>query len=367
MVAVVRRMRDVLRGTILPLATLVLVAGIAVGVEGAGLGSLAALASGVAAGVLAAGGLAWWRERQAAAEQARAEEAAARARHEAAWRLFWEASSDFLPGAWARRDLETLRLLTLNLGPGGLLGDRLARRLRDAVSRVLAGPLDRLGDLLVTGRQLASEHRALEDLEAAIPRLVDQLEGVRCEVGEVPPFDPAIVAEACSAALDACDALRRELGRRVMADLRAAIAWLGRDRFPHRVESGELVLPGRDAPEVPAGSGRLLVVARAPDLVSALAATLERIFAHGDPVGPVRVAIGETDDGGAGVSISWQAADRIVVEPRKIGQPLQLLRAYGADVRIEEEPRRDRIALVCELETVEATGPDVAAAGADRA
>jgi len=347
--------RVFLRKMLLPVATLVLVAGISLGVAGAGLGSATALLTGVAAGMVAGGVLTWFRERQAAREAEMAERAAAEARREASWRLFWEASSDVRPGAWGRRDLETLRLLVLNVAEGEVPGTRLAARLRDAISRVLAGAIDRLGDLLVTARQLAPEHRALERLEEAILALVEELEGAACLPGEPVPFDPQVVARACTLALDAADLLRRDLGRRVVADLRAVLGWLARERHGAEVASGAIVFPGPGGPEAPPGSGRLLVVARPPDLVSGFDEALGRIFAWGEPVGPVRIGLEETREGRALVTIGWRTADRLAVEPRKVLQPLLLLRAYGADVRVEENPREDRIVLLVEIDVVNAS------------
>ncbi len=339
-----------LRRLLLPLATLVLVAGVSVGVAGAGLGSAAALVTGVAAGMVAGGLLAWVRERRAMREAAAAEREAEAARREAAWRLFWEASSDLQPGAWGRRDLETLRLLVLNLEPGQVPGPRLAARLRDASSRVLAGAVDRCGDLLVTVRQLVPGHRALPRLEEGVVRLVDQLEGEACLPGQPVPFDPATVARACTLALEACDLLRRELGGRVVADLRAVLAWLARERHDVPAARGEIVFPGPGGPESPPGSGRLLVVARPADLVAALDEALSRALAYGDPVGPVRVDLAAAPDARVAVTIAWRTADRLAVEPRKILQPLLLLRAYGGEVRVEEDPGEDRIALRLEVD-----------------
>lgn len=344
-----------LRRMLLPAATLVLVAGVSLGVAGAGLGSAAALLTGVAAGMVAGGVLTWLRERRAAREAEMAERAAAEARREASWRLFWEASSDVRPGAWGRRDLETLRLLVLNTGKGEIPGPRLAARLRDATSRVLAGAVDRLGDLLVTARQLAPQHRALERLEEAILALVGQLEGAACLPGEPVPFDPDAVAHACTLALEAVDLLRRDLGSRVVADLRAVLGWLAREHHGAEVARGEIVFPGPGGPEAPAGSGRLLVVARPPDLVAGLDEALDRALSYGEPVGPVRVGLEETPDGRAVVTIGWQTADRLAVEPRKVLQPLLLLRAYGAEVRVEEDPREGRILLHLEIDVVEAS------------
>ncbi len=343
-----------LRRMLLPAATLVLVAGVSVGVAGAGLGSAAALLTGVAAGMVAGGVLTWLRERRAAQEAELAERAAAEARREASWRLFWEASSDVRPGAWGRRDLETLRLLALNTGRGEVPGPRLAVRLRDATSRVLAGAADRLGDLLVTARQLAPEHRALARLEEAILALVEQLEGAACVPGEPVPFDPDEVARACTLALEAADLLRQDLGNRVVADLRAVLGWLARERLAAEVARGEIVFPGPGGPEAPAGSGRLLVVARPPDLVATLDEALGRALSYGEPVGPVRVELEESPDGRAVLAIGWRSADRLAMEPRKVLQPLLLLRAYGADVRVEEEPREGRVSLLLELDVVQA-------------
>ncbi len=312
-----------------------------------------ALACGAAATVLFTGRRAWLRRRRRAAEDA----AARAARRDAAVRILWAASGDFLSAGWGRNDLESLRLLALNLDKGQVLGPRLAARLRTAVTAVLSGVLDRLQDVVVTAREVELAPRTVGRLEAAIRVLTTELEDAGCKPGSAVPFRPAAVAHAATQAVESCAALRDALRPHMVSDPAEVLRALAGTRHAARLASGELILDL-------AAMIDARVAARAPDLAGAFDELLRRVFDTGRAVGPVRVG-GRVSGPDVVLSISWTVPGPEPPDPRWLTESLRVLSPYGARLGLKDalEDGVVRIEAVLPMFVTEDDVDDVAQVG----
>ncbi|UCF66148.1 MAG: hypothetical protein JSV80_10105 [Acidobacteriota bacterium] len=250
-------------------------------------------------------------------------------RQAAATRVFWEASGEFDAEGWARAELENLRLLCLNVTDDALLGPRVADRLKRACSAVLGGVVDRMDDVLSTGRQLALQPELLDRLSSARTVLLSQLGGAVCQDGEPPSFLPDEVATSAGQALETIAALRAKLRPQLIT---ALIPLLGRVcglRAPESLRSGELQL---DLDEL---HDRDQVVVNARDLAQALSELLHRLVRTGGLTGPLRVS-GSEDEGRLIVRLDWQTRDRWRLAPHRLLEPVRELKYYGVHAELHE-------------------------------
>ena len=88
--------------------------------------------------------------RRAPGSNVRDEAATRRAQEALALRRLWETARDFDAGGWGRRDLDALRLVSMNLTRQEPLNARVAERLRTASSAVRAGVTERLAAAAAT-------------------------------------------------------------------------------------------------------------------------------------------------------------------------------------------------------------------------
>ena len=272
------------------------------------------------------------------------DEAAARRAQEAlAVRRLWETARDFDAGGWGRRDLDALRLVSMNLTPREPLNARVAERLRTASSAVRAGVTERLAAAAATAAAIDLAPDAAELLRCAAETLDIELARGACRAGEPAPFAPARVADAAHAAVDACAALREELRPRVVCSLadalrRAADAALAR---------GSAHAGAR--PEIEVKPAALPLVAVLPsDLLEALAGTLTRALAHGRLSGPLSVAA-ENASNALDVRIAWAVEDRYALDPSGALEPLRRLDAYGARADVYESIEDSALEIVLRL------------------
>ena len=334
-----------LRILVLVAVGLAVVVGAAVLALEAHLSAPVALVTGLALGLGFSLTLIWWQERRRR-EIRRAEERAEEARRrEASFRMFWQASADLAPDGWARRDLEALRLVARNLRPDDILGERMARRVREASSAALARVVDRLTDLALAGRRIGAPESRIEALETATGRLAALLEEARAVTGEGPPFDPPAVVRTVEALTALADELREAVRPAIVADLaRMAerVAHEARRSFRHELRLNRGAEPAR-----------LAVAVRESDLEAAIAALLERLMSRGHVAGPVDLEVRHEGEA-ARVLVAWTIADRLRVDPEHIAQPLRLLAAYGAGVTVEENVHDQRITVELALPLAEA-------------
>lgn len=263
-------------------------------------------------------------------------------RRDAAVRILWAASGDFLASGWGRSELESLRLLALNLPAGHAPGPRLADRLRNAASTVLSGVLDRLNDVVLTAREIDLEPAAVNRLEAAIRVLAAELEDSTFRAGQAIRFRPDSVATAASQAVAACGALRDALRPWIVSDVPAIVDWLVQTRHGVRISSGELIV------DLDLRPGESRVAVRPLDLAQALDELLDGVFGRGRATGPVRLA-GRLVDQGVVLTIGWAVDDRFRLDPRAVTEPLRVLSSYGARLALEEDAERGSVRLVAEL------------------
>lgn len=325
-----------------PVSALVVAGGAGFATYSLQLGTGSALGVGLVSGTLVAAGIAFARETKERRAHFERESDAREARREAAFRLFWEASADFEANGWARGDLDTLRMVCRNISPGEELGDRVARRLREAVSNVLAGVIDRLGDVVVTARDIGASPRVIGELERAGGDLVRELEGASFVAGQRPLFDAHQVARAADRALEICASLREAVRPRIVSDLGAIVTWIGNARQAARLGAGELRL--KSVLEV--GTARVAV--RPLDLSEALDALIGRIFAQGQIDGPLDVEVSEAGDATC-VTLTWPIRNRFRVDPAGLLRPLRVLSAYGAQVELDEDLEQGVLTLVARL------------------
>ncbi len=309
----------------------------------ADLGTWSALALGVATGFSAAGAITLVRDRRERARRHAEEETERAVRREAAFRLFWEASTDFMADGWGRSELEALRLVCHNLPRAEPLGERLARRLREASSSVLAGVIDRLGDVALTARDIDASARHIGELERATGTLVEELEGAICQPGAPPPFDPARLADAVDRALGHVEALREDVRPRIVSDLGAIVAWLTRSAaLSERVRSGQIRIA------TTAGVGPARVAVRPGDLSQALDELLGKIFAQGQVSGTVEVQVLQGSEH-TRLAVVWPIRNRFRLDPGSLVRPLRVLTAYGATITLDESLENGTITLEATL------------------
>jgi hypothetical protein len=322
-----------------------LAAGAALFAVALGLGLRTALSLaiiGAAVGVANAG----LRRRREALRRHRGDEIEQRrTREESAARLLWAASRDFLLAGWGRCDLETLRLLALNIAPGQILGARLAERVARSVSSVRSGVLDRLDDLVSTAGELELAPEAVVRLRSAGRLLAAELDGAVCGTGAKVPFRPPAVALACGQALEACAALRKALRPLLIADAPRLVRWLAGARYGGQLRTGALVLEFSDADAV-------RVAVRPLDLTRALDELLGRVLGSAGGAGPVRVSH-EIVGRKARLSLSWVAPRRGRLDPQALLDALRPLASYGAQLVLEETPEDGRALLAISLPLAE--------------
>jgi hypothetical protein len=150
------------------------------------------------------------------------------------------------------------------------------------------------------------------------------------------PFRPEAVVLACGRALEACSALRQELGVAVVSDLPAIANWLVGGKYTEQVRSGALVV------NVAESAGPAAV--RPLDLARALDDVLERILGGDALSGPVRLEARSCGEE-VGVSLSWCAVRPNRVEGRVVVECLHSLSSYGARVVFDEIPLDGRFLL----------------------
>lgn len=335
--ALLARASHIVGVAVFPVVAIAVVAGVSVFAIRTELDTWSALALGMGTGFVGAGAVTWMRELASRRVRRREEAAAVAVRREAAFRLFWEASADFMADGWGRGDLETLRLLCLNLAPGEPLNDRVARRLRDACSAVLAGVIDRLGDVALTARDIDTPESHVAELERATGVLVQELEGSNCNAGESINFDARRVADAADHALRSCERLRDDVRPRIVSDLGAIVSWLTRSNFADRVSAGEIRV---HAPA--AASARVAV--RPSDLSQALDDLLGKIFSQGQVGGPVDVRVHQSEER-THLVVTWPIRNRFRLDPGALVKPLRVLTAYGATITLDESLEDGTISL----------------------
>jgi hypothetical protein len=247
-----------------------------------------------------------------------------------AFRLFWQASADFAPDGWARRRLETLRLLCANLAADRPLGERTADRLGAAVSAVRIDVLDRLEDVRLSAREGEGLLGRRVRLERGAAALASGLDGVRCRAGAPPPLDTAAVGSAIDDVITSCDGLRAAAARHVVADLGAVLTALGGAAAEH--------------PAVP-------VAVRPSDLWRALDALLERVPRNG----AIQLEPGRRR---ARLAIRWQREQAGAGDAEPLLAPLRALASYGVEVVLEEDAATGLVSLEALLPPAErSAGP----------
>lgn len=272
-----------------------------------------------------------WRALRARRRQGDEVERLRKARRETAVRRLWRAGGDFVAGAWGRGDLETLRLLSLNIQRGQPLSDRVAGRFRAAISSILAGALDRLSEVAAAAREAQLSLETCDRLDRGLAVLVSYLEQARCHAGEPAVLESRGVAEAISTILAACDDLREELRPRIAADTVPMLRWIIRAKHALRWEAGGILL--EDA-ESAADSPRVAV--RPLDLARALESLLETIFHKGQLAGRLEI-LQQLEPGELTLRFAWPVRDRWHLEPSALFEPLRPLTFYGARFEIGEQ------------------------------
>jgi hypothetical protein len=281
--------------------------------------------------------------RRAPGPSAPDEAAARRAQEALAIRRLWETARDFDAGGWGRRDLDALRLVSMNLTPHEPLNPRVAERLRTASSAVRAGVTERLAAAAATAAAIDLAPDVAELLRCAAETLDTELSRGACRADEPAPFAPARVADAAHAAVDACAALREELRPRIVCSLADAL----RRAADAALERGPARAPG--GPAIDVKPAPLPLVAVLPsDLLEALAGTLVRALAHGRLVGPLSVAA-EHASGALDVRIAWAVEDRYALDPLGALEPLRPLAAYGAEAEVRESVEDSALEIVLRL------------------
>ncbi|MBP7147301.1 MAG: hypothetical protein KBD01_07130 [Acidobacteria bacterium] len=292
-----------------------------------------ALVAGAACAGLA-GGLAGYRRHRRRRERRAAEAGRARlATREAAIRLAWQITGEFVEAAgWGRSDLDGLRLICRNLAPAQPIGPRIAERLRVAASAVAGGAAERLHQLQGAAAALDAGDPALESLGTALATLETELDSVTFRPGEPVGFDPAAVADAAAQVFSSCAELRQLLRPHVVCDLPHALEQVVTARHAARRERGELILDLR--------AHNSHVAVRATDASEALAGLMERVFGRGHVAAPVRVSL---EDAGAGLrlGLAWSVDDRLRVDPLLVTEPLRALAAYGMRLSVREAPEQN--------------------------
>ncbi|RMF72170.1 MAG: hypothetical protein D6738_12000 [Acidobacteria bacterium] len=333
-----------MRGIASAAAGLAVVAGASFAALSAHLAPAAALLLGVGLGLALALVLLWARERRRRALRAQAREAERQRRREASWRVYWQAAADLAPDGWARRDLEALRLVARNLRPGEPLGDRMARRVREATSAVLARVLDRMTDLVVAGRRIGAPEDRLEAFRTAGELLAGELEEARAAEGEPPPFDPEAVVRVVDSTAALADELREAVRSEIVVDVVGlAERLVGEARRAFR---RELRL------HLAENARRIPVAVRGSDLEQAVDALLARLLASSHVVGPVELEIHHrgTD---AHLRIGWRTDDRLRLDPERIVAPLRALAGYGATITVDEDLDAERVSVELRLPLAE--------------
>lgn len=315
--------------------------------EGAGPlpSSIGAVAAALvfACAVLVARGSARARSRRHEDDEAR------RARREAAVRILWAASGDFLAAGWGRNDLERLRLLALNVTEGQVLGPRMAERLRAAAHAVTGSVVDRLGDVVVTAREAGFDGACIGRLEASVRVLVSELERGEIRSGAPVAFRPQALAAAAGRAVEGCAELREDLRPHVISEVHAVMRWLADGRQRARVGSGELLI---DLSGIPAGTR---VAARPSDLTQALDELVGALFARGPVPGPVRLSC-RLAGRDALLSLTWPGRERFQADPRVLAEPLRVLTSYGARITLSEHAPDGMVGLEAALPLATAPG-----------
>ncbi len=320
-----------------------------VGVVGVVFGYFAWKSAGLAVLTgIALAGIAGWairrvRSRSRIRKQRQEENAALyRARMEDSLRLFWEASRDFVPGAWGRRDLETLRLLCLNLEEGEVLGARVSERLRAISSAYLSGTVDRLADVVTTSRLVRLDLEQSARLERAAAYLTAALEESTFRSGEAVSIFPQDVAEHARTILDTSLHLREQLVPRVVADLPAILSWLVAAKYQDRVSEDKLSVEIDDL----AGVGR--VVMRPFDLSRVLDDLLVKVFAHGRVDGKVEIR-GSRRQVRVDLAISWHVDDRFRFYPGALLEASRIIGCYEGIMDLTEDPENSAVSLILSL------------------
>ena len=284
--------------------------------------------------------------------------AARQAQESLAIRRLWETARDFDAGGWGRRDLDSLRLVSMNLMPQEPLNPRVAERLRAASSAVRAGVTERLAAAAATAAAIDLAPDAAEILRCAAETLDVELARGACRAGEPVPFAPACVADAAHAAVVACGALREELRPRVVCSLADALRRAAEVALPREANraAGRPAIDLKPAP--------LPLVAVLPsDLLEALVGTLTRALARGRLVGPLSVAAESATDA-LDVRIAWAVEDRYTLDPSGALEPLRPLAAYGARADVRESIEDSALEIVLRLPRY--VGRDEPTEGAER-
>lgn len=293
-------------------------------------------AAALAIGLTVSVGVVTWLVAAAGAHRARRraraeDELARRMRRESAFRLFWVASGDFAPGGWGRRDLDALRLICRNLEPGAPVGERVARRLGRNATEVLSRVVDRLYDVASTAREIEASRDLVVRLERATREMVRELEASAGVSGPLFAGDPRGVAAASDEAVAVCEELRESVRPRIVSDLGAVVAALGRSTLAARLAAGQLRI---DTGSLDRGAARVAV--RPSDLSEALGDLLGTVFRLGELEGPVDVRV-RHDEQCARIVVTLPVRHRFSLDASALLQPLRALTAYGVTVTLDEE------------------------------
>lgn len=260
-------------------------------------------------------------------------------------RQAWEASREFLSAAWGRNDLETLRLLCLNLGPDQILRVRLAERLKSAISAVLGPVTERLEALAKASADIGLRPADIQRLAESLRILEGELAGVVCRPGQPIPFDGLLVARAAGEAVAACDELRESMKPLLVSDLLRLVRSYLHGVHPEKIQRGDLLLNTTECPDP------LFVAARTFDLAQSIGPLLERVLTANRLRGPVRLSLTSDDEYGHLV-LNWSVVDRFHLDPSRLLEPLRVLAAYGARMVWNEDPENSAASLECWLPLV---------------
>ncbi len=277
-------------------------------------------------------------------------EALRRARRRTALRRFWRVALDFQPAAWGRSELQALHFVCLNTENSRPLGERMARRLRETLSAVLAGSYCRLEELVEAAEEAGLDGVTCRTMAVELSALASRLDRSTCQPGRLPVLEGKAIAAHVSVLLEATDRLTEKVRPRIAADLLPMLRWLLAARFP----------PGAVDIETDEGDEeRTRVAVRPLDLAGALEGLLARILRRGQLAGVVTV------DSRVGaqiveISIRWPVRDRWHLEPAVLLEPLAVLSAYGGEYLMREE-------LDSAVAVVEVRLPRVAPVGSDQA
>ncbi|MDQ7005709.1 MAG: hypothetical protein Q9Q40_00600 [Acidobacteriota bacterium] len=268
-----------------------------------------------------------------------------RARRRTALRRFWRVALDFQPAGWGRGELQALRFVCLNTDVSRPLGERMARRLREALSAVLAGSYCRLEELVSAAEEAGLDSGICRPMGVELAALVSRLERSSCEPGRPPVLEAGAIVAHIDALLEATDRLTERVRPRIEADLLPMLRWLSRARFPRgSVEVAALAASG--------ASTRVAV--RPLDLAAALEGFIDRILRRGQIDGVLRVEVrcGEELD----FQARWSVRDRWHLEPGVLLEPLAELSAYGGEFAMREEVEAGRAIVELRLPLVTPRG-----------